>query len=170
MDTLAGSIPTTEVALTTISDIAGISGADVRARGADRDVDDFFRVDFSLALDSITKVKDQSGTIGLILTGTKISGYAQNLKLIPAYERQIASYKAETALHDQLTAGYEATLQVNHQRIQILETLNEAEKERAEIYKTIAEARKEDFFDRFMRKAALPVGLVVGLLVGAAIN
>ena len=61
-------------------------------------------------------------------------------------------------------------MQIKDAKIQILETMNQAEKDRSEIYRTIAEVRKEGFFDKFMRRAALPVGLVVGLLVGAAIN
>ena len=129
---------------------------------------DFFEIRFTP--DSVTEVKDSAGATGVLLTGTKIIDYARLLKLRPEYEGQIENYKAQSRLQDQLIDKLQAQIEIKNAQVENLQLQKETERERADIYKTMAEVNKEGFFDKFMRRAALPIGLVVGLVVGAAVN
>jgi hypothetical protein len=132
------------------------------------DVRDFFQVSFTP--DSVTEVKSPGGKTGIFLTGTKIIDYARLLKLFPEYEGQLGNYQEQSRLQDQIIDKLHAQIEVKSAQVTNLEERNTTERERSEIYKTMAEINKEGFWDKFMKHAALPVGLVVGLLVGAAVN
>ena len=147
-----------------VETIAALS--DVRTRDAAA----FFRVDFEFPLDGVTQLRDASDRRAVALTGSKIAGYARNLKLFPEYEKQLENYRAQTVLFDKLVAEYDATLEVKDAKIEILETTADAEHQRAELFKTMADARKEGFFDSFLRKAGLIVGFAAGVAVGVLAN
>jgi len=126
-------------------------------------------VDLSLMPDATTRVVDDNGTLGLVLTGKWITDYARLIKLAPEYEKTLAGYRSQAELQKQLTAELEGVIGVKDKKIEVLNEMRDALQKRGDLYKDLADAERDSIFEKALHKLAFPAGIALGLVVGAAV-
>ncbi len=127
------------------------------------------RINLELEPDATMRVRDANETTGLILTGKWIIDYAKMIKLVPEYEKTLASYKSQTGIQQQLITELEGIIGVKDKKIEILSEIAESQKQRAELFKTMAEIEKDPWYQKMLRKIAFPLGLTIGAYLGVKI-
>ena len=126
-------------------------------------------INIALRPDATMRVRDTNNNIGLILTGKWIKDYARMIKIVPEYEKTLASYRSQADVHKQLIAELEGMIGVKDKKINILEEMQTAQKDRANLYKLMAEAKSTPWYEKIWNKLAFPVGLAAGTYLGVKI-
>lgn len=126
-------------------------------------------IDIELQPDATTRVIDRNEMTGLILTGKWIVDYARMIKLVPEYEKTLASYKSQTEIQKQLVTELEGVIGVKDKKIDILTDIAESQQKRGDLYKTMAEIEKVSWYEKLFRKIAFPLGLTLGAYLGVKI-
>ena len=126
-------------------------------------------IDFELQPDATTRVIDRNEMTGLILTGKWIVDYAKMIKLMPEYEKTLASYKSQAEIQKQLLTELEGVIVLKDKRIEILTEIDDSRKARGDLYKNIAEIQEDSWYEKLFRKIAFPLGLTIGAYLGVKI-
>ena len=127
------------------------------------------RINFELQPDATQRIVDNNDMTGLILTGKWIVDYARMIKLVPEYEKTLASYKSQTQIQGQLITELEGVIGVKDQKNEILQEIADSQQKRGDLYKTMAEIHKESWYEKLFRKVAFPLGLTLGAYLGLKI-
>ena len=127
------------------------------------------RINMELRPDATLRVIDNNDLPGLVLTGKWIIDYARMIKLVPEYEKTLASYKSQTEIQQQLVTELEGVIGVKDKKIDILNEIAGAHEKRGNLYKTMAEIESDPWYEKVFRKMAFPLGLTVGAYLGIKI-
>ena len=126
-------------------------------------------IDIAVQPDATMRVIGRNDTIGLILTGKWIIDYAKMIKLMPEYEKTLASYKSQAEIQKQLITELEGIIVLKDKRIEILTEIDDSRKARGDLYKDIAEIQETPWHEKLFRKIAFPLGLTLGAYLGVKI-
>jgi|GEM_PF-6693837 len=124
---------------------------------------------FPLTPDVTETVKGSNGVAGFVLTGKWITEYAKYIKLVPQYEKTLASYRAQVDIQNQLQAEMTGAMAIKDQKVNILEDMNASYSQQADLYKKIANESDTKWYEKVLHKIAFPVGLAIGIIVGVEI-
>ena len=127
------------------------------------------RIDIELRPDATIRVIDSNKRTGLILTGKWIVDYAKMIKLMPEYEKTLASYKSQAEIQKQLVTELEGIIGLKDKKIEILNEIDDSRKARGDLYKNIAEIKETPWHEKLFRKLAFPLGLTIGAYLGVKI-
>jgi len=126
-------------------------------------------IDLELQPDATMRVIDRNETTGLILTGKWIVDYAKMIKLMPEYEKTLASYKSQAEIQQQMITELEGIIVLKDKKIEILNEIDDSRKARGDLYKNIAEIQETPWHEKLFRKIAFPLGLTLGAYLGVKI-
>jgi hypothetical protein len=126
-------------------------------------------IDLELQPDATMRVIDRNELTGLILTGKWIVDYARMIKLVPEYEKTLASYKSQAEIQQQLVNELEGVIGVKDKKIETLVEIADSQQRRGDLYKTMAEIERVPWYEKLFRKIAFPLGLTIGAYLGVKI-
>lgn len=128
------------------------------------------RLNIPLTTDETVTVIGNNDVVGFVLTGKWITEYAKYIKLVPQYEKTLASYREQVDLQDQLAAEMQGALNVKDKKIAVLEEMNGSYQKQAELYKKIANEQSDKWYEKVLRRIAFPVSLAAGIIIGVEIG
>ncbi len=126
-------------------------------------------INIELQPDATTRVIDRNEMTGLILTGKWIVDYAKMIRLMPEYEKTLASYKSQAEIKQQMITELEGIIVLKDKKIEILNEIDDSRKARGDLYKNIAEIQETPWHEKLFRKIAFPLGLTIGAYLGVKI-
>jgi hypothetical protein len=126
-------------------------------------------IDLELQPDATMRVIGRNDLTGLILTGKWIVDYARMIKLVPEYEKTLASYKSQAEIQQQLITELEGMIGVKDKKIETLADIADSQQRRGDLYKTMAEIESIPWYEKLFRKIAFPLGLTIGAYLGVKI-
>ena len=149
----------------TTSDGAISAVTTIRTRDVERPI-----LNIPLTTDETVTVVGNNNVVGFVLTGKWITEYAKYIKLVPQYEKTLASYREQVDLQDQLAAEMQGALNVKDKKIEVLVEMNDSYKRQAELYKKIADEQSDKWYEKVLRRIAFPVSLAAGIIIGVEIG